>query len=74
MEKASLAIEGMTCGNCIAHVGRTLRTLPGVTAEAVELGKATVSFDPALIAADAIEKALTEDGYPAHIVSSTPGA
>ena len=74
MEKANLAIEGMTCGNCIAHVGRTLRSLPGVTAEAVELGKATIAFDPAVIERSAIEKALTEDGYPAHIVPSTPGA
>jgi len=73
MERAKFAVEGMTCGNCVAHVTRALGSLQGVTAETVEIGKATVSFDPAVIEPAAIVRALTEDGYPAHLLPSLPG-
>lgn len=68
MERATLAIEGMTCGHCLSHVTQTLEGLAGVRPESVELGKAVVSYDPTVIEPVRIERALTEDGYPAHLL------
>jgi copper chaperone CopZ len=69
MERASIEIMGMSCGNCVAHVTRTLASIDGVRAESVAIGSAVVSFDPAKIEPAAIARALSEDGYPARIVS-----
>ena len=37
--------------------------------ESVEIGKATVAFDPATIDTARIEAAVTEEGYPARAVA-----
>jgi len=66
MEQVHLSIEGMSCGKCVAHVKKTLETLPGVTPESVEIGRAVVSYDPGVMEPARIEAALTEDGYPAR--------
>jgi copper chaperone CopZ len=39
-----------------------------VKTEEVEIGKAVVTFDPAVVEPSAIERAVTEEGYPAHFV------
>ncbi len=40
----TLAIRGMTCGNCVKHVEAALRAVSGVTAVVVALpGTATVT-------------------------------
>ena len=40
----TLAIRGMTCGNCVKHVDAALRAVPGVTAVVVSLpGEATIT-------------------------------
>lgn len=67
MTKAELSIEGMSCGHCVMHVRKALESLPGVKAESVEIGRATVSFDPAMVDAGRIEAAVTEEGYPARV-------
>jgi copper chaperone CopZ len=36
----TLAIEGMTCGHCVASVERALGAVPGVTVLSVEIGRA----------------------------------
>jgi len=66
----NLRITGMTCNNCVRHVDKALRTVPGVTSVEVNLpeGRAKVEHAdatglPALIAA--VESA----GYEA---ASTP--
>jgi copper chaperone CopZ len=73
MERANLEIEGMSCGNCVAHVIRALGSLEGVKTDSVEIGRAVVTFDPAVIERSAIERALTEDGYPARLVPIISG-
>jgi len=50
----------------VAHVKKTLETLPGVTPESVEIGRAVVSYDPGVMEPARIEAAHTEDGYPAR--------
>lgn len=69
MERATLRIEGMSCGHCVGHVTRTLDALDGVTPDVVEIGKAVVSYDPAIVDADTIAGAVTKGGYPAQIAS-----
>jgi copper chaperone CopZ len=66
MQKISLAIDGMSCGHCVARVTRTLSALPGVRVGTVNLGSATVEYDPATSSPQAIAAALDEAGYPAR--------
>lgn len=54
----TLRITGMSCNNCVRHVDKALRAVPGVTGVEVDLpeGRATVEHaettaPPALIAA-----------------------
>jgi copper chaperone CopZ len=66
MQKISLAIDGMSCGHCVARVTKTLSALPGVRVGTVNLGSATVEYDPATSSPQAIAAALDEAGYPAR--------
>ena len=66
MQKLSLAIEGMSCGHCVARVTKALSALPGVRIGSVGLGSATVEYDPATSSPQAIAAALDEAGYPAR--------
>ena len=63
MTKLTLDISGMSCGHCVASVSRTLKAMPGVQVEAVTIGSATIDFDEAKVSADAITKAVTDEGY-----------
>lgn len=67
--RLSLSIEGMSCHHCLNAVNKALTALPGVTIEAVRIGRAEVSFDPAQADADRIVAAVTEAGYRAHAVN-----
>ncbi len=67
MAKATVTIEGMSCGHCVMHVRKALEALPGVSTEVVEIGRATVSFDPATVDVARIEAAVSEEGYPARV-------
>jgi copper chaperone len=66
MERLSLAITGMSCGHCVRAVDQALRQVPGVEVNAVQLGSATVSYDPAVTSPEQITKAVTESGYEAR--------
>lgn len=63
MTKLTLDITGMSCGHCVASVSRTLKTMPGVQVEEVKIGSATIDFDATKVSADAIAKAVTDEGY-----------
>ena len=63
MERMTMKIDGMTCGNCVAHVTRALKSLDGVTLEQVSIGSATISFDPQETSPDRITSAVEEEGY-----------
>lgn len=70
-EHLRLSIEGMSCGHCVRAVDQALKALPGIEVERVEIGSALVAYDPALISAERIEAAISEEGYE---VRSTGGA
>ena len=60
------AIEGMTCQNCVRHVQRALSAVPGVTVADVNIGSATVSYDPEQVPDDVVVDAVREAGYQAR--------
>lgn len=59
-----LAVQGMTCPSCIAHVNRALRDVEGVGAIEVRLreGTAVVKHEPSTPVEQLVE-ALREAGY-----------
>ncbi len=67
MEKATLRVSGMTCGNCVKHVTKALSKVPGVADPRVDLGRgmAELEYDPSLTNPQSIAEAVAKAGYPA---------
>ncbi|MFV0251888.1 MAG: heavy-metal-associated domain-containing protein [Beutenbergiaceae bacterium] len=67
MTSTTLDIDGMTCGNCAAHVTDALKALPGVTDVTVDLHAGehspvvVVSDQP--LDVDAARAAIDDAGY-----------
>jgi copper chaperone CopZ len=57
----------MTCGHCLNSVNRALSTIPGVRIDAIQIGRAEVTFDENTTGPSQLEAAVTEAGYPATI-------
>jgi len=75
MATARLAVQGMHCAACIAHVEKALKKLPGVASAAVSLATNTaiVAFDPAKARPEALADAVTTAGYKAAIMLDVSG-
>ena len=58
-------IQGMTCANCVKHVEKALKKLPGISHLNVNLERheALVEFDSAVLTYEAMALALKEAGY-----------
>ena len=69
MEKATLRVSGMSCGNCVNHVTKALNKVPGVTEQRVDLksGKVELNYDPGQSTPQAIAEAVGKAGYPAVV-------
>jgi len=65
MNRTTLAIEGMSCGHCVASVKKTLDRMESVVVDHVALGNATVEYDPTVVSPDEIAAAVTGAGYTA---------
>src|SRR5271155_471584 len=65
--EAAIAIDGMTCASCVAHVSKAAKSVAGVESAEINLvgGRADVRFDPAQTDAGKIAEAITQSGYPA---------
>lgn len=63
MERVTMKIDGMSCGHCVAQVSKALKGLDGVTVERVDVGTATVSFDPGATSEETITEAIADQGY-----------
>ena len=62
-----LDVDGMTCGNCVAHVTRALEGVPGVKKAKVDLdGSAQVTGDAD---PDALAAAVKVAGYDARVAA-----
>ncbi len=65
LKEITLGVSGMTCSACTANIERVLKKKEGVGSVVVnlELGKAKVGFDPALISPKEIEETIESIGY-----------
>jgi copper chaperone CopZ len=64
-QMVTLSIAGMTCANCVAHVERGLRSVPGVLTVSVDLaqGSAKVETLPGGVAMTDLKRAVEGAGY-----------
>ena len=67
MERLTLTIEGMTCEHCVRAVRGRLEQTPGVKVGGVQVGSATLEYDPAKTTVDDIEEAIADEGYTAFV-------
>jgi copper chaperone len=67
MERIKLTIEGMTCEHCVRAVRGRLEQTPGVKVGVVDVGSASLEFDPAKTNIDDIEEAIADEGYTAFV-------
>ncbi len=67
-ETRAVAIEGMTCDNCVRAIGRILRGVSGVKSFEVDRAhaRANVTFDTTKTDMAAIHEALERGGYKAQ--------
>lgn len=63
MERMTLKIGGMTCGHCVSQVSKALKEIEGVKVEHVQIGAATVEYDPSTTSDARIREAVEEQGY-----------
>lgn len=68
----TLAIDGMTCGNCVQTVTKALLAVPGVKVRSVAVGSAVIEAADGWTAGRAVA-ALEEAGYPAKAVGDLAG-
>ena len=69
MRQATLHIDGMSCGHCLNAVNRALSAVPGVTIEAIRIGRADVSYDETTTRPSDLETAVADAGYRATVQS-----
>lgn len=64
-EQTVLPIEGMSCASCVATIEKALKNLNGVDTASVNLvaGKATVDFNPKLVAVADMVQTISDVGY-----------
>ncbi len=66
-ETLTLRIGGMSCAHCVRAVRDALAEVPGVTVQRVDVGGATVTFDPTqqspTAVSDAVAEAVRDAGY-----------
>lgn len=67
MTTATITIEGMSCGHCVASVTEGLNSLPGVqhVEVSLETGQAVVEYDEARLDPQSIKAKVAELGYQA---------
>jgi copper chaperone len=70
MEQTTIAIQGMSCGHCVASVKGALGRLDGVDVQEVKVGSATVAYDPAAVTPERITQALADEGYAAQVAGT----
>jgi copper chaperone CopZ len=67
VKQATLHIEGMSCGHCVDSVNRALSGIPSVRIEALQIGRADVTFDENTTGHSQLEAAITEAGFRATV-------
>lgn len=70
MEQTTIAIQGMSCGHCVAAVKGALGRLDGVEVREVKVGSAKVAYDPRAVSPERITQAIADEGYAAQVAGS----
>lgn len=65
-ETKTFTVTGMTCDNCVQHVTKAIKEVPGVTAVEVSLGEKKAKVEGDFEDAKVIE-AVVEEGYEAAV-------
>jgi copper chaperone CopZ len=63
MDRITMNIDGMSCGHCVRAVTKALESVAGVQVEQVDLGTATVRYDPDATSPTRIAEAVEDEGY-----------
>ena len=63
METTTLRIGGMSCAHCVKAVRDALGELPGVQVQRVDVGAATVQYDPAVARPEQLADAVRDACY-----------
>ncbi len=63
MKRERIHIEGMSCGHCVSAVREALEAVEGVEVEHVEIGAATIRYDPAATDRARLHDAVEDAGY-----------
>ena len=65
MEKATIKVEGMTCGGCVKSIENALSKYDGIgrTDADLDAGTLSVEFDGKTIQRSVIERAITDAGF-----------
>ncbi|MGE5610893.1 MAG: heavy metal translocating P-type ATPase [Bacillota bacterium] len=68
VREAVIAVTGMDCASCVAHVSKAARGVAGVEACDVNLarGRAVVRFDPSMTDPEHVAEAIAQSGYAAQ--------
>lgn len=77
MAQLTIGISGMSCGHCVGAVKQALSELDGVEVERVEIGSATVAYDPERSSPERMMQAVEDAGYqvrPTQLGRATPGS
>lgn len=68
METIHLVVSGMTCGACVKHVEKAIKSVAGVSEVEVDLTSGSVKVEGDVSKnVNAIIAALEEDGYPTKV-------
>ena len=67
MTSTTYLVTGMTCEHCVRAVRGRLEKTPGVKVGGVEIGSASLEYDPARTNIDDIEEAIADEGYTAFV-------
>jgi copper chaperone CopZ len=69
METIHLVVSGMTCGACVKHVEKAIKSIAGVSEVEVDLTSGSVKVEGDVSKnVNAIIAALVKDGYPAKVI------
>lgn len=63
MTKATLKVEGMSCGHCVNAVEKAVAEAGASAKVDLAAGKVDVQFDEAAVSLAAIKEAIEEQGY-----------
>lgn len=56
-------ISGMSCGGCVNSLTRVLKSVPGIEPVKVEVGKASLRFEPDKVSDAAVKEAVKRAGF-----------